>query len=74
MITIDLSEHLNPARIGAIAHATERAKREGAAMRVYVGPPDAPQVLTPSRFNVWYVRRADEQAPERAQLFQEIAP
>lgn len=71
---IDLSDGMNPARHSAMQQAHHRAKRDGKAMRVYVGPPDAPQVLTPGRFNVWYVRAADEAAPERAELFQEVAP
>lgn len=71
---IDLSDAVNPARHGALRHAHYRAKRERRAMRVYVAPPDSAQVLSPNKFNVWYVRRADEAAPEGAELFEEVTP
>lgn len=70
----DMSSAMNPAQLSALLQAQNRANRENKACAVYVAGPDAKQVLTPTRYNVWYVRLHDEPAPEDAELYKVVLP
>lgn len=77
MSTVDLSPEKNPARYPAMRHAAQRAKRENCAMAVYVGPPECGGIFTTESnrgYNVWFVRKYAEPAPEGAQRFLTVFP